>query len=161
MITHNGRLVKGWDWQKIAIIQMLIALNVFLWVNLGKQLYDTARLNKYFPVFEEHLDTWHEETATTFPTANPDLSRSSHLPSMADVREVQEDVTHLILNLDALPMLSYDVKTAAADFRLRLSDIVREIDRYDGTAEAFTRVVHASDKAVVAGDAYNQEIESW
>ena len=161
MITHNGRLVKGWDWQKIIILQFPIALFITTWTLFGMYVYNTIHMKKHLPAFEESIDTWLEEAEITFSTANLDLSGSPYLPSRADVREIQKDVTHLILSLNALPTVNYNIKTAAADFHLRLSETVREIDRYDGTAETFTRIVHANDEAVAAGDAYNQEIQNW
>ena len=120
-----------------------------------------ARMEKRLPVLEESIDIWLEETATTFPKANPDLFGPPYLPSRADVRGIQENVTQLILSLNAVPTPTQGIENAAADFHLRLSDIVRAIGRYDGTVETFTGIASASDDAARAGDAYNQEIDSY
>ena len=75
-----------------------------------------ARMEKRLPALEESIDIWLEETATTFPKANPDFSESHHLPSRADVRGIQENVTQLILSLNAVPTPTQGIENVSCGF---------------------------------------------
>ena len=158
--------VNGRWWREMLLWHPLMISFVMFCVSLGVYWHESykdiaARMENRLPAFEERLDTWLEEITATFPKANPDFSESHHLPSRADVREIQENVTDLILGLNVVPTPTQGIENAAADFHLRLSEIIREIGRYDGTAEAFTGIASASHEAVRAGSAYNQEIDSY
>ena len=171
MSSTGDHIKQGvtWTWAQVRralLLHTLLALLVTLCGGFGFYWYASykdiaARMEERLPAFEESLDTWIKETATTFSEANPDLSESPRLPSRVDVREIQENVTNLISNLNAVPRPTQSIENAAADFHRRLSDIVREIGRYDGTAEATTKIVYASNEAARAGDAHNQEIENY
>ena len=171
MSSTGDHIKQGvtWTWAQVRralLLHTLLALLVTLCGGFGFYWYASykdiaARMEERLPAFEESLDTWIKETATTFSEANPDLSESPRLPSRVDVREIRENVTNLISNLNAVPRPTQSIENAAADFHRRLSDIVREIGRYDGTAEATTKIVYASNEAARAGDAHNQEIENY
>ena len=171
MSSTGDHIKQGvtWTWAQVRralLLHTLVALFVTLCAGFGVYWYASykdiaARMEERLPAFEESLGTWIEETATTFSKANPNLSESPRLPSRVDVREIQENVTNLISNLNAVPTPTQSIENAAADFQRRLADIVREIGRYDGTAEASTRIVYASNEAAKAGGAHNQEIENY
>lgn len=120
-----------------------------------------ARMEERLPSFEESLDTWIKESAATFSEANPKLSEAPRLPSGDEVRKLQENVTALISKLNTVPTPTQRIEDAAENFGRHLSDIIREIGRYDRTAEALTRIVYTSNEAAKAGASHNQEIEHY
>lgn len=171
-MSSTGEHIKEgvtWTWAQVRralLLHTLGALLVTLCAGFGAYWYASykdiaARMEERLPAFEESLGTWIEETATTFSEANPNLSETPSLPSRVDVREIQKNVTNLISNLNTVPTPTRKIKNAAEDFQRSLSDVVREIGRYDGTAEAFTRVVYANNEAAKAGGTHNQEIENY
>lgn len=171
-MSSTGDHIKDgvtWTWTQVRralFIHTLGALLITLCAGFGAYWYASykdiaSRLEDRLPAFEKSRGIWIDETASTFSEANPNLAEAPLLPSRVDVREIQENVTNLISNLSAVPTPTQSIETAAEDFQRRLSDVVREIGRYDGTAEAVTRIVYANNEAAKAGGAHKQEIEDY
>lgn len=171
MSSTGDHIKEGvvWTWAQVRralLLHTLGALLVTLCAGFGAYWYASykdiaARMEERLPAFETSLATWIEETSKTFSEANPNLSENPRLPSREDVREMQENVTNLISNLNAVPTPTRSIKNAADDFQHNLSSVVREIGRYDGTAESSTRIVYASNRAAIAGGTHNKEIENY
>ena len=158
-----------WTWAQVRralFFQTLVSLLIMLGVGFGTYWYASykdiaVRMEDRLPTFEDSLDTWIKETAAAFSEANPSLSESPRLPSRAEVRKLQENITTLISSLNAVPTPTQPIENAAENFQGRLSDVIREIGQYDGTPEAFTRIVYTSNEAAKAGGAHNQAIEHY
>lgn len=158
-----------WTWTQVRralLTHTLLAIFLAGFAGFGSYWYASykdiaVRMDDRLPAFEQSLSTWIEETAKTFSEANPNLLEEPRLPSREAVREMQENVTRLISNLNAVPTPTRDIENASTEFRMRLLGVVREIGGYDGTADGTTRIVHASNEAAISGRAHNQAIENY
>lgn len=171
-MSSTGEHIKEgvtWTWAQVRralLIHTLVGLLVALVAGFGTYWYasykDIAeRMEARLPAFEDSLGTWIEETSETFSEANSRISETPRLPSKVDIREMQENVTNLITSLNSVPTPTRSIENAAANFQRKLSNIVREIGSYDGTAEATTRIVFANNEAAKAGSVHNQEVEDY
>lgn len=159
----------SWTWTQVRralLLHTFVGLLIALCVGFGSYWYASykdiaVRMGERLPAFEQNVDTWIEKTAKTFSEANTNLSNEPRLPSIEDVRNIQENVTSLISGLNNVPTPTQGIENTSIEFRLRLSSIVREIGRYDSTPEAVTRIVYASHEAAKAGGAHNKQIEDY
>jgi hypothetical protein len=158
-----------WTWGQVRLallIQTFAGLLVALCVGFGSYWYASykdisVRLDERLPAFEESVDTWITETAKTFSEANSNLSDQAKLSSREDLLQIQENVTKLISQLNTIPTPTQNIENAATNFRVSLSNIIREIGRYDNTPEALTRIVIANNDAALVGGTHKQEIEDY
>lgn len=152
--------------RRLLFIYSLGSLVVLVVTGFGVYWYasyqDIAkRMEARLPAFEESLGAWIDVTAKTFSNANPNFSNEARLPSQEEIRELQESLTRLISHLNAVPTPTRRIEDAAGVFRQYLSNVLREVGRYDGSAEGMTRVVIASQQATSAGAKHNHEIERY
>ena len=152
-----------WAWAQVRRWRRttLVVVLVFASYLHTTSKYIAARMEERLPAFEESRRIWIKETAKNYSEANPNLSETARLPSRVDARELQKNVTNLISILNTVPTPTQSIENAATDFQRHLSDVVREIGRYDGTAEAYTIIVYSSNEASRAGGAHKQEIENY
>lgn len=171
-MSSTGDHIKegvSWTWLQVRralLLHTLGGLVLTLFVGFGSYWYasykDIAiRMGERLPAFELTVGTWIEETSKTLSEANSNLSNEPRLPSRDDVRKIQENVTSLISALNSVPTPTREIENSAAEFKSRLSNIVREIGRYDGTSDALTRIVYENNEAAKAGGAHNQKIEAY
>lgn len=171
MSSTGDHIKEGvtWTWTQVRralFIHTLLGLIVALCVGFGGYWYASyqdisVRMEARLPAFEKSLATWIKETAETFSESNPNLSDTPSLPSRSDVRDIQENVTSLISNLNSVPTPTKRIERESEDFRNKLSNVVREIGLYDSTAEATLRVVYSNNEAAKAGAKHSQAIEDY
>ena len=113
------------------------------------------------PSLELSKSEWLNVSASVFTNANPNLTKNPQLPSVDDPRRIQVAVTTLISDLNAAPTPTAPIEETAAAFRAQLSEVIREIGRYDATPEATTRIVQASNIAAKVGQAHKVAIEDY
>jgi hypothetical protein len=152
--------------RKVIFAQAIIALLIAGLTGFGTYWYasyvDIAnRLEQRLPELEENRDEWLSVSATIFTDANPNLSQNPELPSIEDVRNIQETVTALISYLNSVPTPTGPIEQTTTAFRASLSEVIREIGRYDATAEATTRIVQASNIAARVGGYHRAAVEDY
>ena len=158
-----------WTWaqvRRMLLIQSIVALLLALCAGFGTYWYASykdiaSRMGDRLPKYENSVNEWIEETVGIFSQANINISDDPRLPSKNDVRKIQEAATKLITQLNSVPTPTSQIERSAADFRIKLNDIVREVGRYDGTPEAATKILRVSNKASEAGSEHKHAIERY
>lgn len=171
MPVTGDQLKEGATWtivqvRRVMIVQAIIGLLLAGIVGFGTYWYasyvDIAnRLEQKLPNLEESRDAWLSVSATILADANPNLSENPELPSIEDVRNIQEAITALISDLSSVPTPTESIEQTTTAFRASLSEVIREIGRYDATAEATTRIVQASQIAAKIGDNHRIAVENY
>ena len=152
--------------RRVMIMQAVVGLILAALAGFGTYWYasyvDIAnRIETRLPKLDEKIDRWTIVAAPIFSDANPNLSENPELPSIEDVREIQQVVTALISELNSVPTPTASIEETNTAFRARLTEVIREIGRYDATAEATTRIVEASQLAADVGKAHRNSLDDY
>lgn len=171
MPVTGDQIKEGATWtfaqvRRVMILQAVVGLLLAAIAGFGTYWYASyvdiaTRLEARLPELEESRSQWLSVSASVFTDANPNLSESPELPSIEDVRRIQETITALISDLSTVPTPTAPIEETTTAFKTRLSEVVREIGRYDATAEATARMVQASQMAAEVGEAHRSAVEDY
>lgn len=171
MPVTGDQMKDGATWtlaqvRKVMIVQAIVGLLLAAVAGFGTYWYASyvdiaTRLEARLPELEKSRDNWITVSASVFTSANPNLNESPELPSTEEVRRIQEVATALISDLSTVPTPTARIEETAGAFRASLSEVIREIGRYDATPEATTRIVQASQIAADVGEDHRSAIEDY
>ena len=171
MPVTGDQIKEGATWtfaqvRRVMILQAIGGLLLAAIAGFGTYWYASyvdiaTRLEARLPELEESRGNWVSTSASVFTGANPNLNESSELPSTDEVRRIQEAATALISALGTVPTPTARIEETAGAFRAGLSEVIREIGRYDATPEATTRIVQASQIAADVGETHRSAIENY
>lgn len=151
---------------KVLLIGKSIVLLIGLALGgLGTYAYTTFdnigdRIDSHLPIYQDARTAWIGRSETVFTEVNSNNPKAK-LPSVAETNQIRKEVSTLVNALNSVPTPTDAISDAAAKFRMQLYDIVREIGRYDGSPEAFTKIVVASQDAAIVGRAYENTVEEY
>lgn len=152
--------------RRAIIIQAFLSLFLAAAAGFGTYWYtsyeDVAkRMDSRLTNYQESQSLWIELSKNIYSNANPRLSPNPHLPSIEDVKKIQDATTSLIAQLNSVPTPNKKIEREAMNYRRKLNDIILEIGRYDETAESTLKIIRASNEAAAAGEKHRHEVERY